>query len=193
MTDSSGLQTCELRNSNSVISPVSDTSMIRPCPCSNISPACVMSQGIQASLIGILPYAAIRLGVYDGLKWSHRKHSKQEQIPPVPTMVYGAIAGLISASATFPVEVVRSVLTCLVAVTRLCHYQLSSTQKDFQQHNAACQNLQRDFFSMACTNCSHDREGFSNWLWVCVCVGSCMRACVYRHVLSCQTHLDLTQ
>ncbi|KAL0033044.1 hypothetical protein WJX77_012276 [Trebouxia sp. C0004] len=64
-------------------------------------------QGIQASLIGILPYAAIRLGVYDGLKWSHRKYSKQEQIPPLPTMVYGAIAGLISASATFPVEVVR--------------------------------------------------------------------------------------
>ncbi|KAA6425606.1 MAG: hypothetical protein FRX49_04503 [Trebouxia sp. A1-2] len=64
-------------------------------------------QGIQASLIGILPYAAIRLGVYDGLKWSHRKYSKQEQIPPLPTMVYGAVAGLISASATFPVEVVR--------------------------------------------------------------------------------------
>ena len=65
-------------------------------------------QGIQASLIGILPYAAIRLGVYDGLKWSHRKHTKQEHIPPVPTMLYGAVAGLISASATFPVEVVRS-------------------------------------------------------------------------------------
>ena len=65
-------------------------------------------QGIQASLIGILPYAAIRLGVYDGLKWGHRKYTKREHIPPVPTMLYGAVAGLISASATFPVEVVRS-------------------------------------------------------------------------------------
>jgi len=82
-------------------------------------------------LIGILPYAAIRLGVYDGLKWSHRKYSKQEQIPPLPTMVYGAVAGLISASATFPVEVVRSVLAGLVAAVHLCNYQLSSTQENF--------------------------------------------------------------
>ena len=64
-------------------------------------------QGVQASLIGVLPYAAIRLGVYDGLKWSHRKATKQEHIKPLPTMLYGAFAGLLSASATFPVEVVR--------------------------------------------------------------------------------------
>ena len=58
-------------------------------------------------MIGILPYAAIRLGVYDGLKWSHRKVTKKEKIPPIPTALYGAFAGLVSASATFPVEVVR--------------------------------------------------------------------------------------
>ena len=67
---------------------------------------CVL-QGVQASLIGVLPYAAIRLGVYDGLKWSHRKVTKREHIQPLPTMLYGAFAGLLSASATFPVEVVR--------------------------------------------------------------------------------------
>jgi len=121
-------------------------------------------------LIGILPYAAIRLGVYDGLKWSHRKHSKQEQIPPLPTMVYGAVAGLISASATFPVEVVRSVLAGLVAAVHLCNYQLSSTQEIFQQHDAAWQKLQLDFFSMACTTFSQVREGFGN---ICVCIGMC--------------------
>lgn len=64
-------------------------------------------QGVQASLIGVLPYAAIRLGVYDGLKWNHRRATKQEHIKPLPTMLYGAFAGLLSASATFPVEVVR--------------------------------------------------------------------------------------
>ena len=66
------------------------------------------AQGLQASLIGVLPYAGIRLAVYDGLKWGHRKYTKKEKIAPVPTMVYGAFAGLLSASATFPVEVVRS-------------------------------------------------------------------------------------
>ncbi len=77
-------------------------------------------------------------------------------------MVYGAIAGLISASATFPVEVVRSVLASLVAVAHLCNYQLSSTQKMFQPKYFAWQKLQLDFLSMACTNCSQVREGFGN-------------------------------
>ena len=89
-------------------------------------------------------------------------------------MVYGAIAGLISASATFPVEVVRSVFASLVAVARLCHYQLSSTWKSFQQHNAAWQKLQLEFFSMACTNCSQVREGVGNWQ--CKFVRACVHA-----------------
>ena len=79
------------------------------------------AQGIQASLIGILPYAGIRLAVYDGLKWSHRNYTKKEHIPPVPTMLYGAFAGLVSASATFPVEVVRSMLTLL------CLYSIATS------------------------------------------------------------------
>lgn len=64
-------------------------------------------QGISASLIGILPYAAIRLGVYDGLKWTHKKVAKDEHVPALNTALYGAFAGLVSATATFPVEVVR--------------------------------------------------------------------------------------
>lgn len=91
-----------------------------PCPPSAPTPACFLAQqnaalltcllpeqGISASLIGILPYAAIRLGVYDGLKWSHRKYKQDDHIPALNTALYGAVAGLISATATFPVEVVR--------------------------------------------------------------------------------------
>ena len=30
-------------------------------------------QGLDASVIGVIPYAAVRLGMYDGLKWAHCK------------------------------------------------------------------------------------------------------------------------
>ncbi len=30
-------------------------------------------QGLDASLVGVVPYAALRLGVYDALKWSWKK------------------------------------------------------------------------------------------------------------------------
>ena len=30
-------------------------------------------QGLDASLIGVIPYAAVRLGMYDGLKKLHEK------------------------------------------------------------------------------------------------------------------------
>jgi hypothetical protein len=30
-------------------------------------------QGLKASLLGAIPYSAVRLGSYDGLKWAYRK------------------------------------------------------------------------------------------------------------------------
>ena len=31
------------------------------------------TQGLDASLIGVIPYAAFRLGLYDGFKWLHKR------------------------------------------------------------------------------------------------------------------------
>lgn len=33
----------------------------------------MLLQGLDASLIGVIPYAAVRLGMYDGLKKLHEK------------------------------------------------------------------------------------------------------------------------
>ena len=32
-------------------------------------------QGLKASLLGAIPYSAVRLGSYDGLKWAYKKVS----------------------------------------------------------------------------------------------------------------------
>ena len=81
--------------------------------------------GIGASLIGVIPYAAINLGMYDALRWScQRVHVARCQreaaergevlaegdVPPLPklmSIVTGATAGVMAATATFPLEVVR--------------------------------------------------------------------------------------
>ena len=41
-----------------------------------------MSQGLDASLIGVIPYAAVRLGMYDGLKKLHEKVSLKRLSSP---------------------------------------------------------------------------------------------------------------
>ncbi|KAK9814714.1 hypothetical protein WJX72_010326 [[Myrmecia] bisecta] len=64
-------------------------------------------RGLDASLIGVIPYAALRLGLYDGFKWSYRKVTGEQTVPASHAMVFGALAGLLSATATFPLEVVR--------------------------------------------------------------------------------------
>ncbi len=33
----------------------------------------VWRQGLTASLLGVIPYSAVRLGMYDGLRWAYRQ------------------------------------------------------------------------------------------------------------------------
>ncbi|KAK9789573.1 hypothetical protein WJX73_002973 [Symbiochloris irregularis] len=39
-------------------------------------------KGLSVSLLGAIPYTATRLALYDGLKWSYRKATKREDVPP---------------------------------------------------------------------------------------------------------------
>lgn len=72
-------------------------------------------RGLDASIAGVIPYAAIRLGTYDGLRRAYQQKSlsKNEQgsrsrgIPSEVALLFGAVAGITSAVATFPLEVAR--------------------------------------------------------------------------------------
>lgn len=76
--------------------------------------------GIGPSMYGILPYAGLKFFVYQHLKqlyWIHgdsrdlavmHPHDAQQQRLSVPIMLsFGAIAGLVAQTATYPVDVVR--------------------------------------------------------------------------------------
>jgi solute carrier family 25 (mitochondrial phosphate transporter), member 23/24/25/41 len=64
-------------------------------------------RGLDASIIGIVPYAAIRLATYDSLKRAHKRATGREHLEPAAAFAFGAVAGIVSASATFPLEVAR--------------------------------------------------------------------------------------
>lgn len=64
-------------------------------------------RGLAPSLIGVIPYAATNYCAYDTLRKAYRKIFKQEKIGNIETLLIGSLAGAISSSATFPLEVAR--------------------------------------------------------------------------------------
>ncbi|CAA0822750.1 Adenine nucleotide transporter BT1-chloroplastic/mitochondrial [Striga hermonthica] len=64
-------------------------------------------RGLTPSLIGVIPYAATNYCAYDTLRKIYRKVFKQEKIGNIETLLIGSVAGAISSTATFPLEVAR--------------------------------------------------------------------------------------
>ncbi|MBA0602565.1 adenine nucleotide transporter BT1, chloroplastic/mitochondrial [Gossypium raimondii] len=64
-------------------------------------------RGLAPSLIGVIPYAATNYFAYDTLRKVYRKVLKDEKIGNIETLLIGSLAGAISSSATFPLEVAR--------------------------------------------------------------------------------------
>jgi len=64
-------------------------------------------RGLAPSLIGVIPYAATNYFAYDTLRKAYKELFKQEKIGNIETLLIGSLAGAISSSATFPLEVAR--------------------------------------------------------------------------------------
>ncbi|KAL1210349.1 Adenine nucleotide transporter BT1, chloroplastic/mitochondrial [Cardamine amara subsp. amara] len=64
-------------------------------------------RGLAPSLIGVVPYAATNYFAYDSLRNAYRSFSKQEKIGNIETLLIGSLAGALSSTATFPLEVAR--------------------------------------------------------------------------------------
>ena len=64
-------------------------------------------RGLAPSLIGVIPYGATNYFAYDTLRKAYKKVFKQERIGNIETLLIGSLAGAISSSATFPLEVAR--------------------------------------------------------------------------------------
>lgn len=63
--------------------------------------------GLSPSLVGVFPYAATNYFVYDGLRTTYCRSTGQQNVPTIPTLVFGAVAAAASSSVTYPLEVAR--------------------------------------------------------------------------------------
>ena len=63
-------------------------------------------RGLPASLVSVMPYFAVRFGVYDILKRWHQSLSEHD-LGSQYSAVYGFAAGFSASALTFPMEVVR--------------------------------------------------------------------------------------
>nr|XP_008537490.1 PREDICTED: mitochondrial coenzyme A transporter SLC25A42 [Equus przewalskii] len=63
--------------------------------------------GFTPTVLGVIPYAGLSFFTYETLKSLHREYSGRRQPYPFERMIFGACAGLIGQSASYPLDVVR--------------------------------------------------------------------------------------
>ncbi|XP_061681116.1 mitochondrial coenzyme A transporter SLC25A42-like [Syngnathoides biaculeatus] len=64
-------------------------------------------RGFTPTILGVIPYAGITFFTYETLKKLHTEKTKRAQPYPVERLAFGACAGLIGQSASYPLDVVR--------------------------------------------------------------------------------------
>ncbi|CAN6918692.1 unnamed protein product [Brassica oleracea] len=64
-------------------------------------------RGLAPSLVGVVPYTATNYFAYDSLRKAYRSFSRKEKIGNIETLLIGSLAGALSSTATFPLEVAR--------------------------------------------------------------------------------------
>jgi hypothetical protein len=62
--------------------------------------------GVWATLLGVLPFEGIKFGLYDILKSALPRNSL-DKLPPIWTLVAGALSGAIAHFLTYPLDTVR--------------------------------------------------------------------------------------
>ncbi|XP_075681592.1 mitochondrial coenzyme A transporter SLC25A42 isoform X2 [Rhinoderma darwinii] len=64
-------------------------------------------RGFNPTILGVIPYAGISFFTYETLKKLHAEQSGRPQPYPFERLLFGACAGLLGQSASYPLDVVR--------------------------------------------------------------------------------------
>ncbi|XP_032071814.1 mitochondrial coenzyme A transporter SLC25A42 [Thamnophis elegans] len=64
-------------------------------------------RGFSPTILGVIPYAGLSFFTYETLKKLHADHSNGREPYPLERLAFGACAGLIGQSASYPLDVVR--------------------------------------------------------------------------------------
>ncbi|KAK6468181.1 mitochondrial coenzyme A transporter SLC25A42 [Huso huso] len=64
-------------------------------------------RGFTPTILGVIPYAGISFFTYETLKKVHADHTSRPHPNPAERLAFGACAGLLGQSASYPLDVVR--------------------------------------------------------------------------------------
>ncbi len=64
-------------------------------------------RGITPTVLGIMPYAGISFFTYETLKSMYQVYSDSLELHPVHRLIFGACAGILGQSSSYPLDIVR--------------------------------------------------------------------------------------
>ncbi|XP_071492935.1 mitochondrial coenzyme A transporter SLC25A42-like [Diadema antillarum] len=64
-------------------------------------------RGFLPTVLGVIPYGGISFFTYETLKKWHKEYTNKGQPTPTERLAFGAIAGLLGQSASYPLDVIR--------------------------------------------------------------------------------------
>ncbi|CAL8308583.1 unnamed protein product [Lota lota] len=85
-------------------------------------------RGFTPTILGVIPYSGITFFTYESLKKLHTEKTKRAQPYPHERLAFGACAGMIGQSASYPLDVVRRRMQT-AGVTGSCYSTLLGTMR----------------------------------------------------------------
>lgn len=64
-------------------------------------------KGFTPTMLGVIPYAGVSFCTFETLKVKHKDYTKRSAPNPLERLLFGAIAGLLGQTASYPLDIVR--------------------------------------------------------------------------------------
>lgn len=97
-------------------------------------------RGFTPTILGVIPYAGITFFTYETLKKLHTERTKRSQPYPYERLAFGACAGLIGQSASYPLDVVRRRMQT-AGVTGSSYCTILGTMREIVSHEGVVRGL----------------------------------------------------
>ncbi|AWP11159.1 putative mitochondrial coenzyme A transporter SLC25A42-like [Scophthalmus maximus] len=97
-------------------------------------------RGFTPTILGVIPYAGITFFTYETLKKLHAEKTKRSQPYPYERLAFGACAGLIGQSSSYPLDVVRRRMQT-AGVTGSSYGTILGTMREIVKHEGVIRGL----------------------------------------------------
>ncbi|XP_033624439.1 mitochondrial coenzyme A transporter SLC25A42-like [Asterias rubens] len=97
-------------------------------------------RGYLPTVLGVIPYGGISFFIFETLKKKHRELTGHSHPKPLQNMAFGAVAGLVGQSASYPLDVVRRRMQT-AGITKYSYDTIVNTAKDIYHEGGIVRGL----------------------------------------------------